>query len=285
MIGQEFFPVKAKRKNKKKVVLVPEKDEYVISFSGGRTSAFMACELLKDAKYKDAHILFCNTGKESESTLLFVKQCSDYWFSLYGKSVIWLEYCPLEKFKVVNYETAARNGEPFSALIKKKKFVPNIVSRFCTQELKIRIIKHYMYFLGIKNWIALIGIRYDEPKRYNKVKSHKDAWDNEYPLVGWKIVKKNVLDFWKNMPFDLDLGVLGEIIGNCDFCFLKGINKRLKIAREKPEILDWWANEELKTGASFQKGMYVKDILKKSKVPQLFPPDATPDFECFCNVD
>lgn len=266
------------------------KDEnYVISFSGGRTSAFMTVELLKDAKYKDAHVLFCNTGKENPATLDYVMQVSCYIYKQFGKIVTWLEYCPVNKFKVVYYRSASRMGEPFAALIEKRKFVPNVVTRFCTTELKIRPIKHYLRSIGIKNWISFVGIRYDEPRRYRKVKAHKDAWENEYPLVKWKISKPDVLHFWHQMPFDLNLDPvpeIAEIMGNCDFCHLKGLFKRMMIARKRPDIPVWWDEQEQLTGATFQKGLSIKQIVAKANEAELFtPPQFDTDFECFCNTD
>ena len=85
----------------------------VLSFSGGRTSAYML------AKYKDEIdlVVFCNTGKEAEGTLDFVRKCGEY----FDKEIIWLEYNPtsVNKYDIVTFETASRNGEPFERLIHK----------------------------------------------------------------------------------------------------------------------------------------------------------------------
>src|SRR3990172_6881660 len=87
-----------------------------ISFSGGRTSAYMLHRILEANKGlpKEAIVCFANTGKEEEATLKFVKDCSDNWHV----PIIWLEY-RVDKpgFEIVNYETASRSGEPFETLI------------------------------------------------------------------------------------------------------------------------------------------------------------------------
>ena len=48
----------------------------VISFSGGRTSAYMTHLLLQQRDlWKDVIVLFANTGQEDERTLDFVNNC------------------------------------------------------------------------------------------------------------------------------------------------------------------------------------------------------------------
>ena len=64
----------------------------VLSFSGGRTSAYML------ENYDFDLAIFCNTGKEPEGTLDFVGKCGEY----FDKEIVWLEYTTdnKEKFKV-----------------------------------------------------------------------------------------------------------------------------------------------------------------------------------------
>jgi 3'-phosphoadenosine 5'-phosphosulfate sulfotransferase (PAPS reductase)/FAD synthetase len=56
-------------------------DNILISFSGGRTSAFMCKLILSSPKYANSKklILFANTGKENEETLKFVNKCDKEW--------------------------------------------------------------------------------------------------------------------------------------------------------------------------------------------------------------
>ena len=88
----------------------------VISFSGGRTSAYMLWRVLQsnNGLPDDAIVCFANTGKEEEATLEFVRDCEKNW----NVPIVWLEYADNEqKFEIVNFETASRNGEPFEMLI------------------------------------------------------------------------------------------------------------------------------------------------------------------------
>ena len=52
-----------------------------ISFSGGRTSAYMLWRVLQsnNGLLDDAIVCFANTGKEDEATLQFVHDCETQW--------------------------------------------------------------------------------------------------------------------------------------------------------------------------------------------------------------
>jgi len=84
-----------------------------ISFSGGRTSAYMLWRVLQsnNGLPEDAVICFANTGKEEEATLRFVERCSTEW----NVPITWVEFDYNEdtskRFKVVNFETASRNED------------------------------------------------------------------------------------------------------------------------------------------------------------------------------
>lgn len=242
-----------------------ESEIYVIQNSGGRSSAYMTERLLQDEKYKNnCIILFQNTGKENDATLDFVNECDRRWQALYGKQIYWLEYNPdsEKKFDIVDFFTAHRTADitkksPFEKLIKKRKFLPNRVARFCTQDLKIRISKYFMLSLGYKHWKSCIGIRYDEPRRHNSKVDLKERFENFMPMIEWKTTKEDVNNFWKQMPFDLQLK---PHEGNCDLCFLKGAGKKRQIIREHPEKADWWIKMENEIGATFRKDFHIKAL-------------------------
>jgi len=256
----------------------------VINFSGGRTSAYMTKRLI-DEGLTDYIILFQNTGKEMPQTLDFIHECDTRW----NLNIVWLEYRFGHNFEVVDYKTASRDGRPFSELIEHKKhFLPNVRMRYCTDELKIKTARRYLKSIGVNEMTSYNGIRYDEPKRWSKVKNLPSYQEIEMPLVKWKVIKQDVLDFWDKQDFNLNLK---EPYGNCDCCFLKGKGKLMIIAREKPELLDWWINHEniqSKFGNNIQ-GAFKKDITyqqlkdKSNSQYQMFDDD--PSFECFCNID
>jgi 3'-phosphoadenosine 5'-phosphosulfate sulfotransferase (PAPS reductase)/FAD synthetase len=212
----------------------------VVSFSGGRTSAYMLWRVLQsnNGLPDEAIVCFANTGKEEEATLEFVRDCSINW----NVKIHWVEYRNNEQsFEEVSFETASRNGEPFEQLILKKKFLPNPVARFCTSELKVLSIKKFMKSKGIDEFEQMLGLRIDEPRRVSKLRA-----GNRTPLVDAGIGQVDVQDFWKHQDFDLGLKFRNGItaLGNCDLCFLKGANQTLSLIAEKPERAIWWARME-----------------------------------------
>jgi len=240
----------------------------------------MTDRLLREGWKGEVVVCFANTGKEAPETLDFVHVCETYWHT----KVHWLEYDPMVKFREVTYETASRKGEPFAALIEQRKYLPNVVARFCTQDLKVRVIKRFMMSHGHTHWINAIGIRYDEPARWSKTRAigERERWDTWLPLVDWRITKPMVLDFWREMPFDLHLE---HYKGNCDLCFLKGRNKMRRILLEEPRLGDWWIEQEDKTGGTFRKGLPVRRFIELiGMTPAMFDYE-DPDIECFCNAD
>jgi hypothetical protein len=229
-----------------------------ISFSGGRTSAYMLWRFIdaNDGLPDDCIVTFANTGKEAEETLEFVRDCGKYW----DVPIVWLEYLWAEKtkdrFKVVDFDTAARDGEPFEALIHAKKYLPNPVARFCTIELKIRTIANYLWSIGHVEKrshgenMAIVGIRADEQRRAAKIEPHRR------PLVAAGVTKETVSQFWAEQPFDLRLPNVNGVTphGNCDLCYLKGANLIESLILEEPRRADWWARMERECPATQQSG-------------------------------
>lgn len=232
-----------------------------ISFSGGRTSAYLVRRFLdawEENQPEDVVVVFANTGKEMPETLDFVRDVEDEW----GIEVVWLEYRAkaedgTKRFERVTYETASRNGEPYEALIRDRRFLPNPVSRFCTVELKIRVMHRYLRSIGWTEWDQAIGLRADEHRRLATVRARGSS-EGKFetvivPLAEAGVTRKDVGDFWRGNDFDLRLpNVNGTTpLGNCDLCFLKGATRITSILRERPELGDWWAKMEEDVASSY----------------------------------
>lgn len=220
-----------------------------ISFSGGRTSAYMLWRVLQSngGLPEEAKVMFCNTGKEEEATLEFVNECGKQW----GVNITWLEYTGSSDFKVTTYADASRQGEPFEAVIKQRGgYLPNKVARYCSSEMKTRTMHRYLKSLDWEDWDTFIGIRADEPRRVSKFRANpRPEYKGEevhMPLAIEGVSAQDVGQFWLNQPFDLQLpNIKGKTMhGNCDLCYLKPASQVFSLIREKPERAIWWAKVE-----------------------------------------
>ena len=221
-----------------------------ISFSGGRTSAYMLYKVLEahgGKLPKDAVVCFANTGKEEEETLKFVHDCSVNW----NVPIVWLEYFykdEVQSFNVVTYETASRNGEPFEMLLDKFQMLPNPVNKSCTSMLKVRTIAKYLLSIGFEEWVSMVGLRADEERRATRLKGDNKGEAPIAPLYLDNKTLYHVTEFWKSQTFDLGLSNRNgkTMHGNCDLCYLKSTNTLQSLIAEKPERAIWWANMEKK---------------------------------------
>jgi 3'-phosphoadenosine 5'-phosphosulfate sulfotransferase (PAPS reductase)/FAD synthetase len=237
----------------------------VIAFSGGRTSGYMLKQII------DAHggtlpddvvPVFCNTGKEHDATLDFVRDCAERW----NVRIRWVEYraapVPADRWVEVDHATASRDGRPFADLIGIKSYLPNPVTRFCTSELKIkasmRFVAATLTFDEMHS--RAVGLRADEPRRvaglrarYETGKDGKDGKDGWpcFPLYEAGATKGDVAAFWRAQPFDLGLPMAADgttPMGNCDLCFLKAFGKISSIIAREPQRAVWWAAQEQRVG-------------------------------------
>tara|TARA_R110000803_G_scaffold100322_1_gene168452 strand:- start:53 stop:889 length:837 start_codon:yes stop_codon:yes gene_type:complete len=271
----------------------------VCTFSGGRTSAFMALLLKNLPKYKDFKkiFIFANTGKELPQTLEFINKCDKEW----NLNIVWLEAnVILEKgvgtsFKIVNYKTASRNGKPFEDMLKKYP-LPNNIASNCTRELKQRPIDKFVKSLKYKEVYTAMGIRFDERHRESNSAEKQNII---YPLIyDLKVDNKFIRDWWDRQSFDLDLK---DYEGNCDLCFKKSLKKRLTIIKENPNISNWWLEMEkkyssetiprfdLRTNKSIQELIDIsKKPFKKAKDLHELDKEQCDLFEyetdCFCKI-
>lgn len=166
-----------------------DKDQTVfVSFSGGLTSAYMSALLKQHVKGKCIFV-FENTGQEREDTLEFVQEVDQY----FDLGVVWIEAIVDSRhgvgvdFKIVDFHSASRDGEPFEAVIRKYG-IPNVGQMHCTSNLKVTP----MHKMSIDTQgITAIGIRADE---YRRVREHSDI---VYPLIDpWIVDKGTVHKYW-----------------------------------------------------------------------------------------
>ncbi len=225
---------------------------YLLHVSGGRTSGMLLYRVLDayDGRLPaNVRAVFANTGKEHEKTLAFIREIQRRW----QVPIAWVEYVyradarggirdPRNTYRVVDYDTASRRGEPFTMLIRANKLLPNAHKRICTADLKVETAARFAR-TRLGWWRprphSILGIRHDEPRRWGKA-----LWEEcrtVYPLVDAKVSVRDVERFWSEQPFDLEIH---RDLGNCDLCFLKGRWKLMRLITQHPERAAWWIEQE-----------------------------------------
>jgi hypothetical protein len=167
----------------------------------------------KHEPWREILVTFANTGQEHEETLKFVDRCDREW----GFNVVWLEAVvdPRKgkgiRHKIVTFETASRNGEPFEAYIAKHG-IPNRMYNQCTSRLKTEPMDSLRAERGWKKgtFSTAIGIRADEMDRVSLTGMVK--WDLFYPCVDAGVTKDDVREWWAQQRFNLNIP---EHWGNC----------------------------------------------------------------------
>lgn len=272
-----------------------------LSFGGGRTSAYMLRRTISANTPGDLArwlvVLFANTGLEAEETLVFVRECAARW----AIRIVWLEYVgeDVEMYRITGFERAKRNGEPFEALVRRRQFLPNPVSRFCTSELKIRTMHRYIRNeLGWDDWDQFIGIHADEQRRVSKIRARGHSTETKdetmcLPLADAGVTLAEIAQFWDAQPFKLELTVVNgkTIDGNCVYCFNKSPWQRLSIARIGKHSIDWYVRAEdgsMVPGATGRGARFTKDGPSYADIRQ-FAEDQQEMFDhneeaiaCFC---
>jgi hypothetical protein len=262
-----------------------------ISFSGGKTSGFMARYLQERFPNREKCFIISNTGMEKEASLVFANECDKQW----GLSLVWVE-ADIEigrdnQTSVVTFDSANRNGAPFAAMIKKYG-LPNKSFPHCTRELKERPIKRYLKkVLGWTKYETAIGIRFDERHRISEAR-RKDGFI--YPLSDdLRLTNQIVNAWWEKQSFNLHLK---DYEGNCDFCWKKSRRKRLTLLAQGLKV-DLWKLWESQSEYTFDRDGYtiqelemmaqsdfhkVRDKHEIEKMnPKLFN-NMDFEMECFC---
>ncbi|HCN8700440.1 TPA: phosphoadenosine phosphosulfate reductase family protein [Escherichia coli] len=221
----------------------------VVSFSGGRTSAYLVH--LMEAQRKagaSVHFIFMDTGCEHPLTYRFIREVVKFW------------NVPLTVLQVdINPELGQPNGytewepkdiqtrmpvlKPFMDMVKKYG-TPYIGGAFCTDRLKLTPFTKYCDdHFGRGNYITWLGIRADEPHRL------KPKPGVRYLAELSDFDKSDVIRWWRKQPFDLQIP---EHLGNCVFCIKKSTQKLGLACKDEPGLMRVF--NELVTGKHVRDG-------------------------------
>jgi len=248
----------------------------VNSLSGGKTSSYMAlhypadhnvfslvCIEDKKCMPKDKGLVKYVSDKlnkdfiatvESDKTIIVMRDLEQ----MLGTSIDWV------------------SGNTFEQVIAHRKFLPNMMMRFCTSDMKLDPI-----FNHCRNNIAdvvnmRIGFRFDEKERgeRNKDNTHyktivgktKNGKQNKWEKIYWRELSFPMIE---DKTTNIDIikwakksGLVFPEDSNCVGCFWKPIQQLRKNWEDEPLKMQWFSDMEKLKGKKFKKEMSFEDIKK-----------------------
>ncbi|CAH9012069.1 putative protein NinC [Vibrio phage 284E43-1] len=201
----------------------------VVSFSGGRTSAYL-CYLMKSKFGSEVDFVYMDTGAEHPKTYEFIRKVNEA-FNL-NLTCLRTKFNPelgkANAYTVIDINDLKCDLVPWVEMMKKYGTPYNPGGAFCTDRMKlVPWTKYLNKKYGKGKYETYLGIRIDEPKRLKRrdgVVYLGDISDFD---------KQDILEWWSDQPFDLGID---EHLGNCVFCIKKGVNKVALAARDEPEL-------------------------------------------------
>lgn len=143
-----------------------DKLKKVVSFSGGRTSAYL-CKLMKDMYGDNVDFVYMDTGMEHPKTYEFIRNVNNK-FNL-NLTCIKIEIKEAlgdgGTYKIVDIDSLKWDLTLFGKVIDKHGVPYNPGGAYCTDRMKFSAFKKYAKDLYGKNYETFLGIRADEPKR------------------------------------------------------------------------------------------------------------------------
>lgn len=189
----------------------------VVSFSGGRTSAYLVC-LMEQERLKgaDVHYVFMDTGAEHPKTYEFIRNIVHRW----GIPLVCIRMValPMNKgvgYKVVPVDDLEPDLTPFRDMLRKYG-APDAARPHCSNKMKERPFQRYCKERFGKDYTTWLGIRADEPNRLGEREGIR------FLAELTSATKQDVLNWWGTQPFDLGIS---EHLGNCVFCVKKADGK------------------------------------------------------------
>ncbi|GMQ49624.1 phosphoadenosine phosphosulfate reductase domain-containing protein [Vibrio sp. 10N] len=213
---------------------------HVVSFSGGRTSAYLVW-LMERARKEfgwDVKYVFCDTGVEHPATYKFIRDIIKFWNIdlIILRAVVnpilgqGNSYQQFEHRDLMN-SAVMPPFEPFMSMMIKYG-TPTALGPYCSERMKKDVTEAYCKdHFGKDNFVTWLGMRTDEPARLKPKKGIKYLAD----LID--IEKQDVLEWWRHQPFDLECE---EWEGNCLLCVKKSSAKIALAARQNPHFYRMW---------------------------------------------
>jgi hypothetical protein len=228
------------------LLTTPEKQEiHVISFSGGKTSAYLVYLMEEKRKLYGwiVHYIYMDTAAEHPATYDFIRNIVKHWGI--KLTCIRVKVNPTMNigvsYEIINIDDLKQDLKPWKDMVAKYG-VPTVNTPFCTSRLKQE--PHDKYCdeqFGRGNYTTWLGIRADEPNRLTHYSAIIDMFDVKKEMLRpirylaeiSQKGKKQINDWWLTQPFNLELE---PHMGNCVYCVKKVEPKLIAAAKQEPAM-------------------------------------------------
>ena len=278
------------------------------SLSGGKTSSYMAVHYPADynifalVRTNDKSCIF----PDAKLRQVVSDKIGQEFIGTLEEDEIIYTMLDLEQFigKEINWVT----GKTFDEIIGRddKKYLPNVIQRFCTIQMKIYPIKDF-WFNNIKEPVETrIGFRANEIRRmknmlertekdgfaYDKFiigkhESGRNKWKKMkyqkpvFPLIENQIMKDTIDNFWIDKP------VRFAYMNNCVGCFHRNELLLNHLSKKEPIKFEWFAKQERDTGyniRTFKNGITYDKIKSYNFTQDLFDTDFNECDSGYCGL-
>jgi len=190
----------------------------LISFSGGKDSCGLAL-YLKSKGVPNLHLVFSDTKWEHEATNKFIHEFA----------------------KAIGIPLVVLESEGMHELILRKGRMPSVQSRFCTEELKLKVFQRYVFGLHAEGYTTniFIGVRADESE--NRAKMPMREWSKFYQSELYRPIKymtaKRMFGLHKRFGIEPNpLYKLGMRRVGCKMCIMADKEETRNTAQRFPEV-------------------------------------------------
>jgi len=155
--------------------------KHIVSYSGGKDSTYMLIKMLEKNMPVD-EIIFIDTGMEFQQLYDYIDRIENY----IGRRITRLKPKKTWDDLFFHKKTRGKHVGQINAF-------PMVRTCDMSRQLKIETAKRYYRSIADK-FIVYLGIAYNEPKRFARLKDNERA-----PLYEWKITEDFVLKELKRM--------------------------------------------------------------------------------------
>lgn len=279
----------------------------VNSLSGGKTSSYLAVHHPADynifalVRTNDKNCLFPDSkirqivsdkiGKEfigtlEEDSIIYTMLDLEQYI---GKEIVWLSDKTFEEV-ISSYKMSNGNF-----------YLPNIMTRFCTTDMKVKPIAQWCYNNTDLPVEMRIGFRANEISRAERMieravdgiedfkfkvgeKNGRNKWKTlpyrsvKFPLIEDRIFKDTIVNYWEDKP------VRFAERNNCVGCFHRNEILLNHISNKHPNKFNWFVEQEQKNGCTFKNGITYEKIRNHKLQLDLFDTDFNDCDSGYCGL-